>query len=228
MIKKYNLYKESLLNKMVGPSDEEILNLYKDDPNALLSVGLYYNNNDIIFNAIKQGVDVLKRNKLLGTVPLRYIISRKEFELIDLLIENDADFSPDNYRALVFLLIECPIECVEKILNYIEKKYGKKPLKSLKDDDIIYNMIQYYISGYMTPDYFMQILPIYKKYGLYFNISYKTFKKVISSGNNDILKTLIKYTIGDINKIKEIPINFEVGVKHENMISIIKTIMNIK
>lgn len=201
MIKKYNLYKESLLNKMVGPSDEEILNLYKDDPNALLSVGLYYNNNDIIFNAIKQGVDVLKKNKLLGTVPLRYIISRKEFELIDLLIENGADFSPDNYRTLVFLLIDCPIEYVEKILNYIEKKYGKKPLKSLKDDDVIYNMIHYYISGNMTPDYFMQILPIYKKYGLYFNISYKTFKKVISSGNNDILKilkTLIKYTTSDI------------------------------
>lgn len=50
MITKYKLYKESLLNKLDGPSEDEIIDNLKNNPNKLLKYS--------IENNFKRGIEI--------------------------------------------------------------------------------------------------------------------------------------------------------------------------
>ena len=78
MIKKYKIFKESLLNKLEGPNEEEVLDSLKDNPDKLLKVSLDLNFIKGINFALENGAKIknLRNNNLYDKIfkYLNYII----------------------------------------------------------------------------------------------------------------------------------------------------------
>lgn len=97
MIKKYKKYNESLLDKLKGPTKEEIFKYYETtDINQIFIDAVYENKVDIVEFALDNGADITYKDNRALTLCVMY----GSVDIAILLLERGIDITYDNYIAL--------------------------------------------------------------------------------------------------------------------------------
>ena len=117
MIKNYKIFTESLLNKLEGPSDDELFKTYNSSNyDELLLSGIWDDNEDVVKYAIEQGVDIKQPNVL-------YIaVINDNLNIVRMLLDNGAEPSYNNYNILSVAYQKHNQDMIDLILQYVDKK----------------------------------------------------------------------------------------------------------
>ena len=173
MIKKYNQYiKESLLNKLKGPSDDDVIKYYLD--NRKYTELLYFGLRRLKYDIIKLALENKANTK----------------DLLEEIYDND--FSDDSFKKL-FDIIDINIFDSNDITKFLFKIYIEQreiliPKLDFNDNQIMYSILKElsYKSAYRTVDIlFKNKLPdnliIYLLNKLYDNNNFELFKYIIEN-----------------------------------------------
>lgn len=157
MIKKFNQYNESLLDKLEGPSERDAL---KENPTKVLLHAYDNNDLDLFRLALEHGANIEKKyssKKFNNATLLYYVTYEGKEEMVKLLIEYGANIEKDTY---VGLLAEYgSIDLIKYVLDRISLTYEqyKKILSSLfyvddKKKEQLVDLINHYIYKNVTKD----------------------------------------------------------------------------
>ena len=104
MIKNYKLFKESLLDKLKGPTEEEIKDYFKNNPNELIRKSIECNSInkkilsvDNIKRAIEMGADINSSVRGYQGTLLSFVCEVGDYDLVKYLIENGAELELPGY-----------------------------------------------------------------------------------------------------------------------------------
>ena len=124
MIKNYKLFKESLLNKLEGPTIEEII---KNNPTKLLEVGIIENNFEYVKLAVKNGANVKYEDNVFLELSSDKNHDGEYTDIIKYLIENGADvksnFNNAFYKACHYHQFDLADYLVERGANPNSESY---------------------------------------------------------------------------------------------------------
>ena len=153
MIKNFKQFNESLRDKLVGPSDDELLNNFKDlNPNSLLlksskigflkgveialerGANIDYWNNDALTNACSFGhYDIVKLLidkgvdiHISNEFTLLQSCSSGYYDMVKLLLDNDADVHVNNDRPIRYAIEKRHEDIVKLLLD--KGNYNKSKL----------------------------------------------------------------------------------------------------
>ena len=155
MIKKYTQYvNEGILDKMTGPSIEEIL---KNSPIDAFMIGIRNLNYDLMKSAIEHGADLNK-----SYLPIRIAIHTKNIELLKFLLDNGFYVTHQLFLLLVYVDDNNFIEqSIKLFLEYIDKS-------SKNIYNIIYEYLYYIhknkINNYIIKNEIINKIKLFLKY----------------------------------------------------------------
>ena len=118
MIKNYKQFNESLKDKLVGPTEDEVLDNLKLRPNDLLLKSCKIGFLKGVEIALNRGADV----HIHGDYPLKYASVNGHIEIVKYLLNNGADVHIDNDLPLKRATKMGHTETSELIKKYMEKE----------------------------------------------------------------------------------------------------------
>lgn len=117
MIKKYNLFKESLLDKLKGPTEEDIWNLIKNyDPDSMLVKSCEIGYLQGVKKSLEMGADINYDNSL----SLYLAVENNHINIVKYLIENGVNLEGDNNDIIKNALLSHNSEILKILLNNVK------------------------------------------------------------------------------------------------------------
>ena len=143
MITNFSKFNESLRDKLVGPTEDEVMDNFKDlSPNKLLSKSCKKGFLKGVQVALEQGADIHTYN----TNPLIDACNNDNFDIIKLLIENGADISNMNRTLLSTCINANNYEMVKFLLENGARPFGiPTPNTTSYDNSKIVELLKKYM-----------------------------------------------------------------------------------
>lgn len=117
MIKKYNLFKESLLDKLKGPTEENIWNLIKNyDPDSMLVKSCEIGYLQGVKKSLEMGADINYDNSL----SLYLAVENNHINIVKYLIKNGINLEGDNNDIIKNTLLSHNSEILKILLNNVK------------------------------------------------------------------------------------------------------------
>lgn len=219
MIKKYTQYvNEGILDKMIGPSIEEML---KNSPTDAFMFGVRDLNYDLMKSAIEHGADLNRKKD--SYLPIRIAISTKNIELLKFLLDNGFYVTYKHFLLLVYVDDNNFFEQTIKLfLEYIDKS-------SQNIYNIIYEYLYYIHKNkfniYKIKNEIINKIKLFLKYNLYNKEDInKSFSFIIKYGIYELIDEFIKRG-ADIDKFKKLDKTFDKSVKLNDISLTIKKLL---
>lgn len=219
MIKKYTQYvNEGILDKMTGPSIEEML---KNSPTDAFMFGIRDLNYDLMKSAIEQGADLNRKKDTY--LPIRIAISTKNIELLKFLLDNGFYVTHKHFLLLLYVDDNNFIEqSIKLFLEYIDKS-------SKNNYNIIYEYL-YYINknkfnNYIIKNEIINKIKLILEYNLYNKEDInKSFSFIIKYGIYELIDEFIKKG-ASIDEFKKLDKTFDKSVKLNDISLTIKKLL---
>ena len=204
MINKYNQYiKESLLDKITGPSKEELL---KNSPTEVFLIGLKDLDYDLMTIAIEHGADLNRKTD--AYLPLRKAISNNDFKLLNFILDNGFKIKYSHFNLLFYMNDINKIEtCMKLFIENVDTR-------TVKDYTYFYNFFimlsdsEHDMNISEIKKNIIEKILLFIKYDMFIQEDIiKTFPLIIKYGIYELIDVFIKNG-ANIDKYKKLEKKF--------------------